>query len=97
MIIYVDFRSNFYTAKIKCNIFMLVCFRQEKRIFNEDISIFEYNCEKITSLDDIFISLNQFINNARFRTDNDLKNRGSIDEKIITFFKKQVKYFAIVY
>ncbi len=59
-----------------------------KKVLNEDISIFEYNCEKITSLDDIFISLNQFINNSRLKTDNDLKNKESIDEKIITFFKK---------
>ncbi len=68
-----------------------------KKFFNENISIFEYNCEKITTLDDIFVSLNQFIDNARLKSDNDLKNKGSIDEKIITFFKKNTHNIILMF
>lgn len=68
-----------------------------RKVFNEDISIFEYICEKITSLDDIFISLNQFIDNARLKTDSDLKNKTSIDEKIITFFKKNTHNIILMF
>ena len=68
-----------------------------RKVFNEDISIFEYICEKITSLDDIFISLNQFIDNARLKTDSDLKNKTSIDEKIISFFKKNTHNIILMF
>ena len=67
-----------------------------QRVLNESIYIFEYNCDKITSLDDIFIAINRFINNPKLKLDNDLKSKTSIDEKIVTFFKRNTHNIVLV-